>query len=369
MLFQHLPQIKPKPFRWGEDMPDTGTPQSQINMPKMLWIDTRLIKPHPRNPRHADRAERREAIINSMRDNGFWMDKPLVVRLVSDSYEAIGGNTRLGCAIAAGLSQVYCSVWEMSDEEAIIRIAEDNLGDPFNWAEQCVYVAQNAIKDSKQGLSRSRLVQACTGKTGDAARSIARIQGQVGELLLDLLDSQSVDIYTLFNSAKSYQYHLYEVCALGSRADREWLVQRLIAEGLTVEAVRSVAQQMIRPQVTHFVPVPAQPLSADRPHSLPAVQGIEHTQSPAATLFQTPSEPIPLSPAIRATPKTREYNPIDILTMELNASVERVELLEKLIYELFNAVGSAIPQKYLNQASMLGVFDFKHRELQELNHA
>lgn len=320
-----------------------------------------LIDPHPKNPRYVDRSERFSAIVESMKMYGFWPDKPIVVRPMGDRYQAIGGMTRLKAAAAAGIEQVYCCIMELSDDEAIVRMAEDNLGDPFSWAERCIYIAENAIRDSKRGLSRVRLVQACTGRTGNTAEDAAKRWGQSGELIKQMMTEQSVHLYGLLNSAKDLSRHLYEICALTDYADREYLVGRLIAETLTIEQIRSAVDMIRRsriepPAVAPIRDLPTQVYSPPRIAATPP--------SPSLSIV-----PVPMLQAvaeIKPRKSKPEYSPIDILTLELNAANDRVEKLERLIYGLFNTFGDKVPERYVADATRMGVFAFKFEELQNV---
>ena len=75
----------------------------------------------------------------------------------------------------------------MDDDQAILRIAQDNLNDPLPWYSIGLYVFQNAVKDSKKGLSRTALIAAATGKTGNAAEVDGRAKGASGEVIVSLI--------------------------------------------------------------------------------------------------------------------------------------------------------------------------------------
>lgn len=323
-------------------------------MPATAWIPVRLIKPHPNNPRHANRSERFAAIVESMRSSGFWPDKPLVVRPIGPEYEAIGGNTRLKAAVVAGLDEVFCSIQPMTDREAIIRLAEDNLGDPFNWAEMCIYVAENAIKDDRNGLSRVRLVQACTGITGASAENAAKRWGRSGELIQQLIAEQSVYLDGVINSKKDLNRHLYEISILPDYSDREYLVGRLLSETLTIEQVRAIVDSIRRSrQASPPIDIPPAPIPKIAPTQ----------SSPAVTLPRLIEAPSPRS--VTPEPKRKikpDYSPIDILAMELEAANDRVDKLERLVYGLFNTFGSTVPDRYVAEANRLGVFAFRFKE-------
>lgn len=344
-------------------MEDSANATRQI-LPAMEWVSIDLIAPHPRNPRHADRSERFNAIVGSMIEHGFWPDKPLVVRSLDDGYQAIGGNTRLKAAMAAGIDRVFCSIQDMTDDEAIIRMAEDNLADPFNWAEQCVYIAENAIKDSKVGLSRVRLVQACTGKVGDAAEKAATYQGRSGELIAQLMAEQSSHLGGLLNSKKDLTRHLYEICVLPDYADREYLVGRLLSETLTIEQIRSIVDSVRRSRIEP-TPSPTVPsYAAPRPSPVFCSSVEQPTENALQLLSGAPMPALQVVADLRPRKNKPEYNPIDILGLELEAANDRVEKLERLIYGLFNIFGDKVPQPFVDEAMRMGVFAFRYRETQ-----
>jgi hypothetical protein len=89
----------------------------------------------------------------------------------------------------AGLEKVLCVVEKMDNDTAILRIGEDNQNDPFSWYSECIYVAQNSVKDSKQGLSRTALITASNGKVGKAAETEGYRKG--AELTANRVDRRS----------------------------------------------------------------------------------------------------------------------------------------------------------------------------------
>lgn len=332
---------------------------------QILPVD--LIDPHPNNPRHADRSERFSAIVESMKMHGFWEHKPLVVRpLGNGRYEAIGGCTRHAAAIVAAISQVPCYVQTMTDDEAIIQIAEDNLADPFNWAEQAIYIAKNAIKDSKVGLSRVRLVQACTGKTGDAAEKAATYQGRSGEIINQLIDEQSSHLGGLLNSRKDLTRHLYEVSALPDYADREYLVGRLLSESLTIDQIRLLVDNVRRSRIEPSTWTTE--VSADMQPVEPSLY--INSEAPVNTAQDADNAPVVRpAPLLQIVPpiapkKSAEPTPIEILRMDSEWAKDRIRLLEEMIYKLFDKFGSQIPSSIAEKAEAMGVFEFRFRENQ-----
>lgn len=179
--------------------------------PAFDWLPVDKLQPHPRNPR-VGRPDRLDAIIESMRADGYRHEKPMLVRPLLDEggYQIIGGHSRHAAAQAVGLEKVLCVIEPMDDESAILRIAQDNINDPLPWYSICLYVFQNAVKDSKTGLSRTRLVMAATGKEAGTAAMDGKRRGDAGEVIDSLL-KESNDIVRLLDPDKNRTYHLVEI--------------------------------------------------------------------------------------------------------------------------------------------------------------
>ena len=149
---------------------------------EMKWLELDQLTPHPQNMRSGE-AESVEVFAQDMRQNGYSIEKPMLVRPRDSRYQIIGGHTRLKSARMAGLDKVFCVIEEMEDEQAVLRIARDNLNDKPAWFDVCLYVARNAVKYSKDGLTRADLANAVTGKDGKAAKDDAGRLGDAGEVL------------------------------------------------------------------------------------------------------------------------------------------------------------------------------------------
>lgn len=176
----------------------------------LKWLPLDGLVTHPRNPR-IGRPDKLDAIIESMTKNGYRPEKPMLVRPYGEGHQIIGGHSRHAAAKVAGLKEVFCAIEEMDDETAILRIGEDNINDPLPWYAICLYVFQNAVKDSKQGLSRTRLVTAATGKDGQAARHDALRLGDAGEVIAYLIEAQCSLVGTLLDPDKTRTRHLVEI--------------------------------------------------------------------------------------------------------------------------------------------------------------
>jgi site-specific DNA-methyltransferase (adenine-specific) len=218
---------------------------------ELCWIVVDQLVPHPRNPRRGQ-PDKLEAIATSMKEEGYRMEKPMLVRPFESGYQIIGGHTRHQAAIMAGLEKVLCVVEEMDDETAILRIGQDNLNDPFSWFSQCIYVAQNSVKDSKKGLSRTALITASTGKEGQSASLEAKRKGDVGEFLLRL-EAESFNVERLLDPEVNLTSHLY---AIHKAPEQYWqqLTELLIEKEWSVkqtETIVNAIKEVDIPEVLH----------------------------------------------------------------------------------------------------------------------
>ena len=205
------------------------------------WIAAAKITPHPRNLR-VGRPEKVDVIAQSMRENGYRLGKPMLVRTHGDGFQVIGGHSRLTAAQESGLEHVYCVVEEMDDEAAILRIAEDNLNDPPTWYEGCLYISDNAEKASKKGLSRGALVKALTGKEGAAADSEGRRRAAAGAVIRALI-SQAVNVDSLLDSESAKTNHLVEINSLPESA---WpaAVDLMLEHGWSVKDTQAAVERI-----------------------------------------------------------------------------------------------------------------------------
>lgn len=202
------------------------------------WLNLDALEAHPNNMRSVAPASL-DAIIESMRKDGYRLEKPMLVRPFGDGYQIIGGHTRHKAAQEAGLDQVFCVIETMDDDEAILRIASDNLNDKPAWFDLCLYVAKNAVKDSKLGLSRSMLVQAATGKEGKAARNDANRLGNAGDVL-----EQCPNVGTLLDQDANLTNQLANIARLPSCAWQA-AVDYLLEEELTARRCESEVKQAL----------------------------------------------------------------------------------------------------------------------------
>lgn len=68
-------------------------------------------------------------------------------------------------------------------------IFDNNQREDPPWYDLCLYVAQNAQRGSKgrnEKITRTKLVESATGKTGESARSDSRRLGDAGDVISEM---------------------------------------------------------------------------------------------------------------------------------------------------------------------------------------
>ena len=83
---------------------------------------------------------------------------------------------------------------------------------PLPWYSICLYVFQNAVKDSKKGLSRTALIAAATGKSGHNATVDGKEKGDAGEVIVYLKSQCQLEL-TLLDTDTNRTKHLCEINA------------------------------------------------------------------------------------------------------------------------------------------------------------
>ena len=205
----------------------------------LQWIDTARLVPFVRNIRTVLVDADVDDIAQSMREKGYLLEKPMLVRPQGDGFEIIGGHTRFAAAKRAGLERVLCVVSALNDEEATLRNASDNAAKPPPWYDTCLYVYRNATKASKKGLSRAALTAAATQKTGDSAKTMGRYLSEAGEAL-----EQSEIDFTLLDHERNLTLHCAAINALPSASKRAML-DLLLEHGWSVKDTQAAVERVL----------------------------------------------------------------------------------------------------------------------------
>lgn len=194
-------------------------------------IDLSRLDPHPQNPRLVRRDDVIEAISASMTAQGFDPAHALIVRPVGDRFQVISGHNRREAAIRAGLETVPAWVRPMDDAAAYMELVRANAQGELTALERGMH-ALGATEKGKHGQS----VKAYAGAVGRAPQTVA-LEVQAARVAAEV--STRVETSEIVEKHR----HLAEI-----HAAPRWLwpalVERLVTEGLTVEATRKVVADL-----------------------------------------------------------------------------------------------------------------------------
>lgn len=185
------------------------------DQPQSIAID--LLDPHPKNPRLVKREDVIEAIKASIGEGGFDPAHSIIVRPLEGRFQVISGHNRVAAAYQAGLTALPAWVREMDDDTAYMELVRANAQGELT-----------ALERGMHALHSGMDVKAYAGNVGRARTSVqyevqaAKVADAVSHVRHELSD---------------FHRHLAEIHSAPS-----WLwpalVEKLVSEGLTVEATR-----------------------------------------------------------------------------------------------------------------------------------
>ncbi len=192
-------------------------------------VAVRLIDPNPWQPRSvvadADIAE----LADSLREHG--LVQPIVVRPMGDRYQLIAGQRRLAAAKRLGWERVLVRVLEVDDRQmAEIAIVENLQRRDLDALEKAA--------SFKQYISTWQ----CTQE--ELAKRLSIDRSTVANLirLLDLPDA----VQKMLRTGGVSMGHARALLPLGDEEAQVRLAERVVAEGLSVRAIESEVQEILR---------------------------------------------------------------------------------------------------------------------------
>jgi len=92
---------------------------------RVIFLQPRVIRPNPAQPRKVFRQEALEELAQSIRQHGIL--QPLSVRRVENGYELVAGERRLRAAQLAGLTEIPCLIMSMDEKQSGMAAMVENL--------------------------------------------------------------------------------------------------------------------------------------------------------------------------------------------------------------------------------------------------
>jgi ParB family chromosome partitioning protein len=195
--------------------------------PELRELPVELIKPNPRQPRHAFDEAGLVALAESLRERGVL--QPVLVRPIpGGTYELIAGERRWRAAQLAGFDVVPALVRPQDDAESLELALIENMAredlNPIEEARAC------ALLVDELGLTRE-----------DVGKRVGRSRVAVSNLLrlLDLPD----EVLDLLVAAELSEGHGRALLMAPDHADRRRLARAAVAEGWTVRETESRARE------------------------------------------------------------------------------------------------------------------------------
>lgn len=197
---------------------------------KLLMLKPAEIQLSPNQPRKSFDEYELKLLTDSIRSNG--IIQPLSVRKNSEGeYELIAGERRLKAAVAAGLRRVPCILHKTDDETSALYSLIENL----QRSNLTVFEESEGIQRliTEYGLSQSE----AAARLGIAQSTLSN------KLRLLRLDE---DIKHRIISARLTERHARALLRLPKEM-REEALDRIIAEGLTLNQTESYIEELLTP--------------------------------------------------------------------------------------------------------------------------
>jgi ParB family chromosome partitioning protein len=195
----------------------------------MVELNVYEVEANPFQPRRDFGDEELAALTESLKQHG--LVQPITVRRVEQRYQLVAGERRLRAAIKAGWQQVPAQVVEVDDRQmAELAIVENLHRKDLNAMEKAA---------SFQGyLERYQTTQ-------EELAGRLKIDRSTVANLIRLLELPQ-EVQQSIRSGAIGQGHARALLPLGEEQEQVAFCKRIVAEGLSVRAVETLVQQILR---------------------------------------------------------------------------------------------------------------------------
>jgi ParB/RepB/Spo0J family partition protein len=189
------------------------------------------LHPHPDNPRLAPDADTVERIAGFLREEGrFDPIHALLVRPFGDGYQIVSGHHRGLAAKQAGLTEVPCTVRELSDYETLVLLVRMNT--------------YRELSPLMHGLHALKITE--KGRHGKSVKAYAKDIGRPQPALAREVMAARVASYSTWNSLQELEPFTRHLAEIHAASPWLWpaLVAKLVEKSWTVEAARAQAGRL-----------------------------------------------------------------------------------------------------------------------------
>jgi ParB family transcriptional regulator, chromosome partitioning protein len=192
-------------------------------------VPTASLRPNPRNPRRAFSNTELEELVASLRERG--IIQPIVARPVpgaTDLYEIIAGERRWRAAQRAGLHEVPVVLIEASDAEALQLAIIEN-------------VQRTDLNPLEEAEGYRALIEEFGHSQDEIAKIVGKSRSHVANTLRLLKLPETIKSY--IHAGKLFAGHAR---MLIGQPDAERLAEEIVARGLNVRQVESIAREVAK---------------------------------------------------------------------------------------------------------------------------
>lgn len=209
---------------------------------RLVMLKPSEITASPDQPRKSFDEYELKRLSDSIQASG--IIQPLIVRKTEDGYRLIAGERRLRAAVMAGLRRVPCVVHKTDDETAALYSLLENL-----------QRSNLTVFEEAEGINR--LINEYGISQSEAAARLGVSQSSLSNKLRLLKLSNSVK--ERISSARLTERHARALLRLPEDRHEE-VLDRIIAEGLTVSQTEEYISSVLNPEKKPQTPVQDEPV-------------------------------------------------------------------------------------------------------------
>ncbi|RLS34509.1 MAG: ParB/RepB/Spo0J family partition protein [Planctomycetota bacterium] len=197
-------------------------------------IDPALVDPNPWQPRSVVDDSDLAELTASLREHG--LVQPVVVRARGERFELIAGQRRLAAARRLGWTKVPVRVLDVEDRQMSEIAIVENL--------------QRRDLDALEKAASFKNYLAAWGGTQDELAKRLSIDRSSVTNLIRLLELP-VAVQQRLRAGELTMGHARALLPLGDEHEQSRLAQRVVTEGLSVRAIESAVQEILRADEDH----------------------------------------------------------------------------------------------------------------------
>ena len=219
------------PLRAFEQAPESAAPRpGGADESQILFLDPRLIRPNPKQPRTSFREEGLEELADSIKHHG--MQEPVIVRRAGPDYELVSGERRVRAAVMADLDAVPAICREVSDRDMLKLGLIENI--------------------QREDLNAIELAHAYQTLVAEFSWTQEELASQVGKKRATVTNSLRLlnlpaDVQNAVAEGSISMGHARALLAFDSPKQQSAMCRKVIEQDLSVRQIEKLASFVARP--------------------------------------------------------------------------------------------------------------------------